>query len=294
MDSLVEKRAAAWRPFTPRGVAMFAQATLGRLLLVQLVTAVLAAGSTVWALSHCWFPVINSSIDHLPQQGAIQGGRLNWTGESPQSLAENRFLSLAVDLDHSGLVRSPSQIQVEFGRASIKVYSLFGWMAIPYPGTYSFAFNYQELKPWWGAWAPVILALAAAGVVAGLLMTWMVLATVYCLPAWLIGLYLNRELTLCGSWRVAGAALVPGALVMSGAIIFYALAALDLVRLMASVVFHFMLGWVYLVLSAAAAPKLKSELLAPGNPFSEVLDSEKTSDKEPKKAETNPFRLSRD
>ena len=38
----------AWEPFTPRGVAAFAGAGLGRLWLVQFVVAMLAAAAVVW------------------------------------------------------------------------------------------------------------------------------------------------------------------------------------------------------------------------------------------------------
>src|SRR5687767_9056439 len=42
---------AAWQPITFRGVAAFAGAKLGRLLLVQLIVALLTAGAVGWFLS---------------------------------------------------------------------------------------------------------------------------------------------------------------------------------------------------------------------------------------------------
>ena len=42
--SAAESSPFAWEPLTPYGVAAFARATPGRLLLVQLVVALLAAG----------------------------------------------------------------------------------------------------------------------------------------------------------------------------------------------------------------------------------------------------------
>src|SRR5690242_6292725 len=126
MGFSAEAYPGAWRPVTPRGVAVFARASLGRLWLVQLPVALLAAGVMVRVLSTCWFPVITSAINHLPDQGAIFSGQLNWTADAPQTLAETRFLAITVDLDHSGQARSPSQIQVEFGRGDIRVYSIYG------------------------------------------------------------------------------------------------------------------------------------------------------------------------
>src|SRR5579871_2922000 len=51
---------AAWEPLTPYGVAAFARASLGRLLLVQLLVAIAAGGLTVWFLHHAWLPVVRA------------------------------------------------------------------------------------------------------------------------------------------------------------------------------------------------------------------------------------------
>ena len=110
-------------------------------------------------------------------------------------------------------------MQVEFGREDFKVYSLLGYVQGAYPRSRAVAFNRTELGPWWGAWAPPILAIVAGLVVAGLMVSWACLATVYCLPVWLIGFFANRDCSLGGSWRLAGAALMPGALLMCAAIL---------------------------------------------------------------------------
>ena len=290
MDTRADHSPAAWRPLTPRGVAAFARASLGRLFLVQSIVALLMAGVTVWVLSACWFPTVALGIEHLPARGSIRSGRLNWFGDEPQSLAESRFLAFAVDLTHSGQARSPSQIQVELGKNDVRIYSVFGCAQLPYPPSLNVALNQHELKPWWGAWAPFILTSAALIVVIGLLISWAILTTVYCLPACLVALYLNRDLSLSGGWRLAGAALMPGALVMTVAVAGYGMAQLDLVRLAAAWVFHLLLGLVYLLLGTAATPKIQTELSARKNPFqtgaeAEVLNSETAL----KKAEQNPF-----
>ena len=89
----------AWQPFTPRGVAAFAAASLSRLLVGQLIVAALVACGVVWALRVAWWPVIDQAIQQLPATGFIQRGVLNFPAESPQRLAENSHLGLAVDLD---------------------------------------------------------------------------------------------------------------------------------------------------------------------------------------------------
>src|SRR5215207_622814 len=158
MQAQAEQPPFAWQPLTPRGISAFAYASWGRLVGVQLIFALLAAGAVLWVLHTAWFPTIVQSILRLPDRGEIRSGRLNWAADSPQRLAEGRFLSLAVDLKHEGQVRSPAHVQVEFGLSDWKAYSLFGFRQYAYPKGVIVAFNRRELDPWWGAWSPVILA----------------------------------------------------------------------------------------------------------------------------------------
>jgi hypothetical protein len=266
MSASGDKTQIAWQPLTARGVAAFARASLARLLLVQLIVALLAAGTVVWFLQSCWFPTIGEAIRKLPAQGELRAGTLDWTGPSPTSLAEGRFLAIAVDLDHTGEARSPAQVQVEFGRADFKVCSLFGCGRGAYPHSGTLAFNRTVLWPWWGAWAPAILAIVAGSVVAGLMMIWACLATLYCLPVWLIAFFANRDCGLGGSWCLAGAALMPGALLMCAALCMYGWGALDLLRLAVTGGVHLAMAWVYLFISPFCLPRRPAAALE-GNPF---------------------------
>ena len=76
---------------------------------------------------------------------------------------------------------------------------------------------------------------------------WTVLATLYFLPVWLLALFANRDLNGRGSWRLAAAALMPGALFMTLTIAAYGLGLLDLVYLGWCFSFHFIIGWIYLL-----------------------------------------------
>ena len=105
--------------------------------------------------------------------------------------------------------------------------------------------------------------------VVGLLVSWTLLATVYFLPAWLVGFYANRDLNLRGSWKLAGAALLPGTLFMTLAILLYGLSALDLVQLAAAGIVHLVVGWIYLVAAIFLTPKIPSPGAGRGNPFTE-------------------------
>lgn len=260
----------AWQPFTPRGVAAFAHAPLRRLLLVQLIVALLVAVAVAWFLYDGYFPSLNKAIGQLPATGEVRGGVLDWRGDSLVLLAENRFLALSVDLTQSAKIRSVAHVQIELGRTNIFGHSLFGYVAAPYPRGWIIAANREELQPLWGAWRPAVLAAAMILVVLGLFATWFLLATLFAGPVWLLGFFLNRDLNLRGSWRLGGAALLPGALLMVVAISFYDLGVMDLVQLAFVFVVHLVLGWVYLVVSPFLVPRLAVVGRTPKNPFASV------------------------
>ena len=150
----------AWEPLTPRGVAAFARARFSRLLLVQFVIASLAAAAAVWFLSEGCFPTVRAAIRNLPAAGEIRAGRLDWSGHPPQILAEGRFLAFIVDPNHSGQIHSPADVQIEFGRESVRIISLLGYTEQDYPRDWIIAFNRTDLEPLWGAWEPELLAIA--------------------------------------------------------------------------------------------------------------------------------------
>jgi len=257
----------AWQPLTPRGAAAFSRAPLGRLLLVQFVFALLAAVAVVWFLRTAWFPTIHEAIRHLPDQGEIRSGKLYWPDASPESLAEGHFLAFVVDNDHTGTLRSPAQIQVEFGRNDVFFHSLAGYREWPYPKEWIFGFNRKEAEPWWGAWQPPIQWLAFGATLLWCMVTWALLAVIYCVPVWLGGFFANRDLNLLQSWKLSGAAQMPGALLMIAGILLYGFGLLDLVGFAAAAAVHILVTWTFLPLSVRAAPRLLSHDSPEKNPF---------------------------
>ena len=260
------KSTAAWEPVTPRGVAAFAGARLRRLLLVQFIVALLAAAAVVWFIYKGDFPAVATAIQRLPATGEIRSGRLDWHGRSPELLAENRFLALDVDLDHSGQIGSTADVQIEFGRETVRVSSLFGYRDWPYPRDYVIAFNRNELEPRWGAWTAELLVIAGAATVICLLLTWSLLATLYFLPVWMLGFFTNRYLNFRESWRFAGAALMPGALLMAAAVLFYGIGFLNLVSFGFTFGAHLFIGWIYLFVGLLFVPQAPATA-SQGNPF---------------------------
>ena len=239
----------AWEPITPRGVAAFARASFERLFIVQSIFALIAMSSVVWLLSDGVFPVIDEAIDQLPDTGSIHGGQLDWRDDSPVMLAEGKILALSVDIEHGGALRSPADFQFEFGRDSLVVYSLFGAGEVPYPTDYLIAANRGDARPAWGAWSPNILGLVAIGTFFGLMSVWAVLATIYCFPVWLLCFFANRDLNFRASWKLAAAALMPGAALMSLALVLYEYDAFDFVQLCFAFGMHLVIGWIYLFVS---------------------------------------------
>ena len=285
MTDPVPKWHSAWEPFTPRGVAAFAGGSFGRLFLAQLIMAGLAAVSLAFFLQHAWFPVVTAAIESLPaDEVKISHANLNWTGDSPAQLAQNHFLSLAIDLDHSGTLGRESHLQVEFGRDDLRLYSQFGLGYLEYdyvPGR-EMPFNRAELKPWWGAWKPFILVGTMLGTIAALMITWTVMATIYFLPVWIISFVENRDLNLRQSWRLAGAALMPGTLFMALGIFAYAMGVFDLLKLGTALGLHFIIVWLYLLISPLFCPRHAAKEPTSANPFS-------TAKEKPANANPNPF-----
>ncbi len=256
-----------WQPITFGGVAAFSRASLGRLVLVQLLAALVVAVSVISFLSAAWFPVLQKAIARLPERGAIRGGQLEWNNTSPTWLAEGPFLSIVVDAGEGGRTGQSADVQLELKRRGLSVCSLFGCLTLPYPKHWTFALNRAEAEPWWGAWRPFLLVGVGAGVVIFLMTIWLVLATVYSLPVRVITFYSDRQSTWAGCWRIASAAQVPGALLMCGAIFLYGFNRLNLVGLLFAWLLHLVIGWIYIGIAPARLARLADATRRRGNPF---------------------------
>lgn len=267
MDAPADKPRFAWQPLTPSGVAAFAHSTTNRLFLVQTAFALFCIWITLWFLWGAWFPVVGAALEQLPEQGGIHQGRLEWKGEPVARLAENRFLAFAVDLKHEGAARSPAHIQVEVGERDLVFIGLLGPSRLPYQPQWNVGLGRQEAVAWWGAWAPIILAIAGLLTGALLFLVWATLALVYAPVAWLVGFFANRDLDFRGSWRLAGAALMPGALVMTATIFCYGIGWWDVLLLGLGVAAHLVVVWVYVLWSPLRVPRLGSVPSPRQNPF---------------------------
>lgn len=279
-----------WQPLTFGGVAGFARARWTRLLLLQSIVAVFVAVTVVVLLSRCWFPVVTKAVQGLSDFGAIRGAQLAWPQGEALVLAENRFLGLVMDMDASGSTGQIADLQIEFTRERIKISSLLGYTSFPYPGGIEIELNRQSLDPSWNAWRPAFVFGGAFATVLFLFASWFALATIYALPVRVLAWFAGRTASLGKSWRVASAALLPGAVWLGGAIILYAIEQLSLVGLGLAFGVHFVIAWVYLLGAPFCLPRKGDDVLATGaNPFTPEPAAAKPESPAPPAASSNPF-----
>jgi hypothetical protein len=257
----------AWQPMTPRGVAAFAHAPLRRLILIELLVALAAAAAVVWFLRTAWFPTVRRAVDQLPEQGEIRSRRVEMPRPPPELLAESRHLACVVDLEGRSRAGLDSDLRVRFTRSTCELTSLFGSLVFEYPQGWTIQFNRPDLQPRWEAWQPFLLGSAAVIVVATLLCVWGLLATLYCPFVRVMGGLRSRDVTLAGSWKLAAAALMPGALLFTLGIVLYGTGFLDLIRLGALAGLHVIVGWIYVAFSPIFLPPQRVAAGSTANPF---------------------------
>ena len=268
-----------WQPFTFRGVAAFASAATGRTLVVALVMAGVAASVIFRLLGAAWFPALDAAVARLPASGQIAQGRLQWPPDGPVTLTDSAWLSIVVNPTGQAFPGQSSDMQLELEPEQAHLSSLLGYLALPYPRSWAMALNRPEVEPVWGAWRPYLLLGASGAAGGGMLIVWALLAALVAGPVRLYSGVLQREATLGGCWRLAMAALMPGALLMSLAILLYSLRRLTLVELLLFGGLHLVCGMVYLcavpwflprrsvVSPFAPTPAAAPAALPPANPF---------------------------
>ncbi|MFN7140403.1 MAG: hypothetical protein ACK4UN_13785 [Limisphaerales bacterium] len=263
----------AWQPFTPRGVSRFAQASVGRLLALQLFFATIVAAATVWFVAHCYSHVILAAIQALPEEAQISKQELR--GLPAGLLAENRFLSIGVDGEESPF-SGVGDLRLRLGEKQVKVCSLLGCIELAYPAGWTISLSRSDLEPRWGAWKPMILAGLGLLTIAGLMMAWAGLALLYFWIPKLISFFADRELTGFGAWKLAGAAHMPGALLVVIVLLLYGARGFDLVRFLAFYLLHFPVGWFYLFAAPFFLPRVAAVAPKKRNPFRVKLNKSAT------------------
>jgi hypothetical protein len=114
------------------------------------------------------------------------------------------------------------------------------------------------------------------------LLSWSVLATIYCPITRLIAFYIDRGAGWTAAWRVSAAALLPGAFLMIVGIALYGTGTIRLFQLAVIYLVHFASAWVFIVLAPFFLPKRRA---IPANPFTTPAEAPGAKPVETK----NPF-----
>jgi len=269
VETVVHRPPAAWQPFTPAGVAAFALAPLRRLLMVELIFGLLAVLGINLFLLIGWLPVAEEAVSLLPDTGLIHDGQLLSPRSSPEPLALSPLIGFAVDLDQRSNADVGTDLYLKFHRTNVQVCGALGCVEVNYPRGWLILFNRTELQAWWGAWKLMIHAAFSVVLLGLLFVQWALLAACYTPVVWLVARAAGRRPGLRPSWRMASAALMPGALFLVASLILYGTGTLSLAAFALCVVGHLLLGPVYVFLAPKhlpAAPVVASTAQG-ANPF---------------------------
>jgi len=250
----------AWQPCTFGGVAAYAQAPWRRLLLAQVVFAALFAASAVWFLGHRYAPVITQEIEKMPEGASLTNGQL--AGLSGVVSSETKFLSIAVAPDEDADVDQSADLQIVLRRDHVVISSMLssalGSVERGYRSGFALDLSRSHLEPLWGAWRPVVLVAAGLAVVVWLLLVWAMLGWIYAPAAKVVAWLFDRQLSWPGAWRLACAALLPGAVLPAAGLVLYGWRMVDVFGLGYFGTVHFLVGWVYVLAAPVFAPLISS------------------------------------
>ncbi len=251
-------------PSTFGGVASVALRPFGCLLFWQIVVATAAAFVVAWSFGMTWARALERAAQALQHEGSIAEGRLHWPRDQAVVLHEDGFLSLVIDPEGRRGAGLSADVGLCLESSGLAVRSVLGWKSVPYPEALRFRLNRVEATGLLAAWNGALLVGVGGAVFAGLLVLWWLLATLYGLLLWAFGGPVGRDLTFAESWRLAGASLLPPAILMTAAIGLYATRQLGLVGLLLAVPIHVVFGWLYCLGSLGSVPRLEA---SPDNPF---------------------------
>jgi hypothetical protein len=255
------------QPFTVGGVAGFAHARIGRLLLASMIFGVLTGLAVMFLGARGWAPALDEVVAALPETGAIQNGSLRWPERSGRLLGANRFLSLEVVLNDAPRESASADLSIEVHPTYFLFRSVLGAMTLPYPAMFNLALDRPTAVPAWGAWRmPALVALVPMTAVL-LIVTWSALAIPYTLFALPIGALFRRDLSFRSAWKLCVAAQLPGSLLMTFALALYASGQVSVLFVIIMLVAHFIPTVLYILCAPLLAPK-RAPIGPPGkNPF---------------------------
>ncbi|MCD6050286.1 MAG: hypothetical protein K0Q55_1689 [Verrucomicrobia bacterium] len=276
----------AGQPITFGGVAGFGRSSWRRLFIAQSIVAGGAVAAVLILLFSAWLPSIDHAIHQLPDNGYILRGELAWPNLEAVQLSESRWLGIIAVPANSHTFGRSSDVQLELHSKEARIYSMFGYVPLPYEPSFSLVLSRPDAVPWWGARRPFFIAGAIATTFIGLWLQWMVLALVYAPIAKFIAFWGDRDLKWSESIRLSAAALLTPAVVYSIAIALYGLGWLPLEGLLAACGLHVVMGWAYVAGATFSLPRRTELAVIPKtNPFNHPTEA-----KPVEKPAANPFK----
>ncbi len=248
-------RFGAWQTLTGRGIAAFAHSGSGRLLGFQSIAAAGVAVVFVLALRLTLFPAVEASLRSLPGNAVVRNGRMQWPGTNAVRLGENAWVDFVVTPGTSDPLGQTADFQFDLRPAFVRVQGALGHVDLPWHRDLQLDLGRIPAAATWGAWRGVGQALLACGVFVWMFVVWWILSAVYAIPGWLLSTVLGRSIPIAGLWRMAGAALVTGAIVASVGFLGYATRRWQLTGLIVIQTVHFVLSPVWLGWGIVSTPR---------------------------------------
>lgn len=260
-----ERQPPAIMPLNFSGIARYASASNGWVWLTGFIFALIGAGSITWFASAQIAPQITRAISKIPPGARITSRLLTWPGKESARLEESPFLSITIEPRGGQPLASSSDVDLILAHDHLRIRSLFGHAALPYPAGYVIELDGRELGPKWGAWSfTALTALFVAGT-AGLLATWFLLAVLYAIPGRLITFYFDRKAKFEQLVKVCFIAMIPPGLFMSAAIVAFGLTTISLPAFLVAGALHFLFQPVFVLGALLCLPKLPT--VPDSNPF---------------------------
>ena len=218
----------------------------------------------IWFLKANYAPSVSEAVKNFPENAVLENGNL--TNAPSAILTQRKFLSAVIDFQESGSTGQTADVQIEFRKNYFQICSLFGCGLFNYPAG-KIPLGRSSSEPWWDARQPVIFAICAVVTALGIWFAWVILALLYMPAAKLIAYFADRPLSWRESWRLVSAAQMPGAFLMSLAIVLYGLQVFDLIRFMFFFSAHFFVVWIYVCSAPFYLPRTTETVPPAKNPF---------------------------
>ena len=188
-------------PLTFPGVVTFAHRSPAWLLSLWLVTALGSAAMLIWFVEVRWVPIVEDTVQALPEGLILTEGSLQSFSQTESVRQSNRFLSLVVTSSSSTPESSTADVQVILTPHEARLHSLLGYLQLPYDHRLALKLSPSHLVPWWNSRKPLVRAAAFLFLVGSLLLSWILLATLYAPPLLLLIYMSDRRVEFATIWR---------------------------------------------------------------------------------------------